>query len=334
MGHLKVELPFEIGAFLFFSLSGYLITRILLRGRDKIEAGHSTLPHLLRSFTIRRLLRLFPGYFIALSLYLILLSPDVIQNVWWYVTNSSNLHFARLGHWPGGADQFWTLAVDQQFYALWPFLVLLLPRATLPYAFLLIAALSPLSRTLSHHDLALFSGPMKDKLPWFLTDQLCIGAILAFLQETGRMPKRRTLWLTLILSLISYLLLRYELFSNTAESPLYIWQQTLLALFSTSLIGLCIEGVGGVGKAVLEHPITQYLGTRSYGYYLYHNLAFLLLGKVGFFLFPQEDSVTDPLFLIRLICAAGILYLMAHYSWKYIEEPLIMRKAKHRYQRA
>lgn len=333
MRHITVEFPFEIGAFVFFSLSGYLITRILLRGKTKISTGQSSFPHFMKSFTMRRVLRLLPAYFLALLLYLLLWSPDVVENFLWYLTNCSNIHFAIKGAWPGGADQFWTLAVDQQFYAFWPFLVLLLPSRFIPVAFLLIAALSPFSRFMTYFDHPLFDGPMHDKLPWFLTDHLCFGALLAYLQEKGRMPKKLFLWIGLVISLLVYLPMRYHWLGIEAADKILIYQQTVLAFFSTCLVGLCALGMGGVGKFLLENKVTQYLGKRSYGYYLYHNLAFLILGKIGFFLFPTEGE-PDHLYPVRLVAAALILYWMAHFSWKFLEEPIMRRKEKHRYQPA
>jgi len=287
--------------------------------------GETTISYLLKSFTMRRVLRLLPGYFLALLLYIIILSPDVLKNFLWYLSNCSNIHFARLGYWPGGADQFWTLAVDQQFYAFWPFLILFLPRKFLPISLILLAGLSPLSRHLSYFDLNLFSGPMKDKLPWFLTDHLCMGALLAVLHEQKKFLPRRALWILLLISLLLYLPLRYKLFGLEQYPFLYLWQQTILAVFSTSLVALAAGGIKSLGAFLLEHPVIQYIGKRSYGYYLYHNLAVLLLGKIAFFLFPPEGT-TDYFFILRLILSSFILVAMAHYSWKYVEEPFMRRK--------
>ena len=326
---VHLPFPFEIGAFVFFALSGYLITRILLRAKDKWESGAATFGSILKSFTMRRFLRLIPAYLVAILLYVILLTPDVLQNFLWYLTNTSNIHFARQGSWSGGADQFWTLAVDQQFYAFWPFLVLLAPKRALPFLLIILAALSPLSRYLAHYDLALFTGGKHDKLPWFLTDHLCFGALLAVCHESGRLPKKFYFWIGFWGTLVIYLLIRYSII----QFPLHgLFQQTILAAFSVCLVGICIQEMGGIGKVILEHPKIQYLGKRSYGYYLYHNLAILLLGKIAFFLFPEPGD-KDYFLLLRLISASGILYALAHYSWKYVEGPLNSLKSKHRYQK-
>ncbi len=326
-----LNFPFEIGAFVFFALSGYLITRILLRGKNKLAESGTTFGHFLKSFTYRRFLRLFPAYLVGIVLYIIILSPEVTQNLGWYLTNTSNIHFAQLEKWPGDADQFWTLAVDQQFYAFWPFLILLLPRKIIPIALIVIASLAPLSRYLGCLQIPVFSGLMVDKLPWFLTDHLCLGALLAYLHEYVRLPSKRALWIGLLASLVAYCIFRYRLLGLSDESTLLILQQTILATFSTCLIGLAVHGFQGTGKRILEHPRIQYIGQRSYGFYVYHNLALLLLGYMVPFLF--KESPWENYFLpIKIVLASGVLFLMGHYSWKYIEEPFLKRKSKHRYQ--
>lgn len=330
---ITFEFPFEIGAFVFFSLSGYLITRILLRSRNKLNEGRTTFSHLMKSFIIRRVLRLAPVYLVALSLYVIAFHSGVIENFIWYITNSSNIFFAMNGKWSGGADQFWTLAVDQQFYFLWPFIILFTPRRALPIVIFSIALIAPLSRHLSYYDNPLFTGPMKDKLPWFLTDHLCLGALLALYHEKfKRLPGKLIMIIGLLISLVIYLILRYELFHSAYTQEINLFQQTVLAIFSTCLVSLCASNMGGTAKKILEHPTVQYIGKRSYGYYVYHNLVFIFLGKIGFFLFADFWNLqTDFLFPVRIIAATGILYLMAHYSWKYIEEPLMRRKEQHKY---
>jgi len=333
IGFFPVSIPFEMGAFVFFSLSGYLITRILIRGREKWLKGATTFQHFIKSFTVRRMLRLLPGYGLALVLYVLLLTPDVLKNFLWYATNNSNIHFARLGYWPGGADQFWTLAVDQQFYLVWPFLIFLTPRKLLPAVLILVAFISPASRWMAYQDTFFFTGAMHDKLPWFLTDHLCFGGFLAYLQERGWSLKVKGLWCCLISAFVAYLIFRYQPGGLVLPQNILIFQQTLLALFSTCVVGLCaVGGATGIGRVVLEHPLAQYIGQRSYGYYLYHNLAMLLLGKCAFFLFPPTGQ-PDHLLGVRILCGGALLAGLTHLSWKYLEEPLLRKKSKYSYQR-
>src|SRR5687767_5633954 len=135
-----------IGVDLFFVLSGFLITGILYDAKGS--------PHYFRNFYIRRTLRIFPLYYGALILFLVifpLLWPNhgglrSMQNDgWWYWTYLSNLKIARDG-WPqfGAIGHFWSLAVEEQFYLIWPLLVLALNRRQLQITCVLclIAALA------------------------------------------------------------------------------------------------------------------------------------------------------------------------------------------------
>src|SRR5688572_2559121 len=125
-----------IGVDLFFVLSGFLITGILCSARAS--------EHYLRNFYARRVLRIFPLYYGALILLVVLLPwfwPDnagidsMARDAPWYWTYLSNLKIARDG-WPesGAIGHFWSLAVEEQFYLVWPLIVMALGRRQLQYA--------------------------------------------------------------------------------------------------------------------------------------------------------------------------------------------------------
>jgi peptidoglycan/LPS O-acetylase OafA/YrhL len=137
----------ELGTFgvdLFFVLSGFLITGILLDSKDA--------PNYFRNFYARRFLRLFPVYYLYLIFIALLLPaihraihthmPDFGGNWWWFLLYSCNLkpdhaaNDAYLGH-------FWSLAVEEQFYLVWPAVVLLLSRRRLTYFCICAIALRP-----------------------------------------------------------------------------------------------------------------------------------------------------------------------------------------------
>lgn len=325
--HVHLSFPFEIGAFLFFSLSGYLITGILLRSREKVFQQKTSFRQVLSSFSMRRLYRLIPGYMAALVLYLILFTPEVWSNLGWYLTNSSNIHFALAGKWGSGADQFWTLAVDQQFYLVWPFIILFCPKKMLPAVLILIGFLAPCSRLLAHTGHPFFAGEMKDKLPWFLTDHLCAGSLLAVVHQSKFKLSRIVLWIGLLVSLTAYLGIRYG-WVDLPEKWMVI-QQSILALFSTFLVALAATGFKGIGKVILEHAVVLKIGAQSYGYYLYHNLALLFLGRLMPFFWWRE--LEDSTLWVRYFLAAVVLWGMVQLSWKYIELPFLQKKRNHQY---
>ena len=123
------------GVDLFFVLSGFLITGILIRSKGN--------PHYFRNFILRRSLRIFPLYFFSLVAGLFIM-PSVIEtsvfdlsrNEQFYLwTYTSNLRMSWLNEWCFGPfDHFWSLAIEEHFYFVWPAIVLLLTKRRLAIA--------------------------------------------------------------------------------------------------------------------------------------------------------------------------------------------------------
>jgi peptidoglycan/LPS O-acetylase OafA/YrhL len=104
------------GVQLFFVLSGFLITGILLAGRHATASR----PDTLRAFYCRRFLRIFPAYYSVLLITLIIGIPQVRQGIGWHLAYLSNVRAARLGSWEGPVSHLWSLSVEEQFYLVWP----------------------------------------------------------------------------------------------------------------------------------------------------------------------------------------------------------------------
>jgi peptidoglycan/LPS O-acetylase OafA/YrhL len=122
------------GVDLFFVLSGFLISGILLDTREQ--------PGMLKTFYLRRTLRIFPLYYATLLLWFVLLRPlwspsgqfqamEAAQG--WFWSYSFNIRAALYGPIPSFFDHFWSLAVEEQFYLIWPLTILLLPKRALPW---------------------------------------------------------------------------------------------------------------------------------------------------------------------------------------------------------
>lgn len=168
----------ERGVDLFFVLSGFLITGILLRSRDE--------PHYFRNFIVRRTLRIFPLYFLSLIVGLFalprLMGTTVFdlarrnQSFLW--TYTSNLKMSWENEWCFGAfDHFWSLAVEEHFYFVWPAVVLLLNRRPLAIFCMLGIVLVGAARTIA----ASSSGweVAVSVATFFRADSLLIGGMLA-----------------------------------------------------------------------------------------------------------------------------------------------------------
>jgi len=105
----------EIGVDLFFVLSGFLISEILIKAKDKMSVGQLSGISIYRSFVFRRALRIFPIYYLSLAILRVLPTPlQFKQNFFYYVTYTTNIYFYQIRHWNFGSH-LWTLAVEEQF---------------------------------------------------------------------------------------------------------------------------------------------------------------------------------------------------------------------------
>jgi peptidoglycan/LPS O-acetylase OafA/YrhL len=183
---------FWTGVDLFFVLSGFLITGILLDSRGS-ERYFST-------FYARRTLRIFPLYYLVLFVAFVVLpqfpavhavlvgqeSPVTLPRQWPYWFYLTNFSIAEGGWVHGWVDVAWSLAIEEQFYLLWPLLVWLCPPRMFAPLCALILVSQPLARIYAREtDVAALSIFV---LPWFRLDGFAIGALLALAQRRGLMP--------------------------------------------------------------------------------------------------------------------------------------------------
>jgi peptidoglycan/LPS O-acetylase OafA/YrhL len=123
------RLPVGQGVDLFFVISGYLITRILLQNKEAIGERESTKKQVLISFYLRRSLRIFPIYYLTIFL-LLAIDFQNSRQLWpWLVSYTTNFFISQPGsEGIGSFLHLWSLAVEEQFYLVWPFLILFLPK--------------------------------------------------------------------------------------------------------------------------------------------------------------------------------------------------------------
>ncbi len=172
-----IGLPGFIGVRLFFVLSGYLITRILLAA--KTAAAPFAVA---RSFYARRFLRIFPLYY-AVVAFACATSVSIRHCAPWLFTYTQNIKFAIDGAYPVVAH-LWSLAVEEQFYLVWPWVVLFLSASSLQRALLALLVAAPLARALlfihSANEVSIHV------LPIACVDTLAAGALAALAQTQGR----------------------------------------------------------------------------------------------------------------------------------------------------
>jgi len=134
---------------------------------------------ILRRFHLKRFVRIYPAYYTALLIALTFGSPEIWQAPAWWLLNAQNFLILHLGYWPPGISHFWTLAVEQQYYLVWPLVLLLVPRRGLVPVLLLLALGSPITRFSSQ------SGGWlsMDLIPWGVLDDFALGSLLAVLMH-------------------------------------------------------------------------------------------------------------------------------------------------------
>ena len=318
----RVAMSGWIGVDLFFVLSGYLITGILLDGRG--ASGY------FRSFYARRTLRIFPLYYAALAALLVfvpLVLPALIRDSvhptagqsweWMYLTN---WRIAWAGTWdavPTHTGHFWSLAVEEQFYLCWPLLVWWLgPRGTKKLSIGLLAA-APVLRALllwrGVSPVAVFvSTPTR-------IDALAAGALLACLaRDQGGLDAVRPMarragvaaaaTLIVIVLRVGYLEQNHPLVQIVGFSALAVGFAAVVALAGT--------------QRWLGHPVLEYLGRRSYALYVLHPIIIALADRArvarGVPLVAGSGLLRQGAFFCAV--AAGTV-IVAEISWRLWESP-------------
>lgn len=310
-------LPFASGVQLFFVLSGFLITGILLDVKQKADEQGNSLEAILKSFYIRRFLRIFPLFYIVL-MGATFLNISNLRSTWpWHSFYLSNFYFIRLGHLDGAVSHFWTLAVEEQFYLVWPFVILLINNRKLPYVLWLVFAVGPIYRLVgdlyfSDIDLWKIGTPA-------CFDSLAIGALLAYYKRNSfNIPTwlnlTRAKYVAVFVLLLGFMLTSTTWIPNASVGRLDV---TFLSLVYGVLIDACVDGIGGpVGRA-LNFPPLVYVGTISYGLYVLHNFADYPVYATLQFL-PRIGEETETILVLKLFWTLGLALI----SWNLFEKPL------------
>lgn len=323
---------------LFFVLSGFLITRILLQSMARQRLS-------LRDFWMRRILRIWPVYYVSLLGVILLLllqrGPDYLLGprsadvslsfvflqytplYWLHIGD----HEAMFNFLPGFVHS-WSLAVEEQFYLLWPPLLILLVRRWglrgAGWACLGIAMAGPLSR-------ALFEWPAV--LLFTRIEGLALGALMAImvtaeLNATGAVRPRRWQWPYVgavvlgLLGVMPHLLQGYRYGvgpSDVFYDPLLV---TSFVFIYFGVVGFAVTQQGSRWLWLFRMPLLTYLGGISYALYMYHY-------PVLVFIEPQIAEFFAPgLEWLSAVLAVLLIVGLAHASGVILERPFLLLKRR------
>ena len=317
----EFSLPFEIGLHFFLTLTGFLTTRVLLRDRDAGEQRlHKPWKRMaMRHFLKRRAVRLLLPCYAAMLFGWICGAPDLRSHLWVYLLQVANFHMAFLPDWPSGTAHYWTLAIQIQFFLLWPLVIFRVRRKAMGPALIAFTLLGPLSRWLL---LAFF--PQVHHTGTITTaaaDYLGIGALLALALEKG-MPEGYRPFKFVAWGAFAGWAVLYSLDTLGMPVPgLRYLQQTLLSVAFAGLISSTLRGFTGIRESILVNPAVQHIGRLSYGLYLFHTTVPLALGKVLPWLWWWKGPPQAVLALQFLAFTLGS-WAAAWLCWRFLEQPL------------
>jgi peptidoglycan/LPS O-acetylase OafA/YrhL len=331
-----------LGVEVFFVISGYLITVLLLHEQERtgtIDLGR---------FWLRRARRLLPALFVLIAVvlaFVLLALPEEVVEVRadalaalfyvqnWHLIFAEQSYFETLGR-PSLLRHLWSLAVEEQFYLIWPPILVLLWRFGARRAVLFSALLGALAASTL---MALLHDPNADpSRVYYGTDTrasgLLIGAALACLWQAERSAKKspRSFVMALDLAGLSALLLLVTLFLSIHEfSPLlYRGGFLLIALTTALLIVACAHPAARLCPRVLGGAALGWVGTRSYSIYLWHWPIFMVSRPL-----LDMPIAGVPLLLMQLLMTLGA----AEMSYRHVEQPFrngALTKALQRFREA
>jgi peptidoglycan/LPS O-acetylase OafA/YrhL len=326
----------------FFVLSGFLITGILLDSREK--------PNYFKNFYARRILRIFPAYYVFLTIFLGVIHPMIRSYEYpnhidssqiWFWFYLENWYFIFQGDFlVGPITHLWSLAIEEQFYLICPALIYFLPPRLLSWFFgtVILSAVFFRSWLLLTHPLTnnLFASIYIN--PICRVDALAIGSLIALWMRSDKiLPQLLSISpILLIASSISLSIIAITQggldtfnpvvdsigFSNPVVDSIGF---SIIAIFFGSLLILSVaQSENSLLVRCLSWPPLQGLGTISYGFYIYH--------------FPVLWMLTDRIYkyvghsfivgnLANVLFCGVLTLVISLVSWYCLEQPILRLKS-------
>jgi peptidoglycan/LPS O-acetylase OafA/YrhL len=303
-----------LGVDLFFVLSGFLITGILLKAKGK--------PEYFRGFYIRRVLRIFPLYYTILIFLIAAYGYTQFATYWNFALGlSANLSGLVKANVPAAAGPMWSLAVEEQFYLFWPFVVLILSRRQLAAVAIGIMIVEPIIRC--------WAGTGQLTYPWCRFDGLALGSLLALWCSAPGFSSRKTLRLAGVLAALSVTIMAFAApfggFGEGVTSTAVRISEGVL-MFG-ALIAAAIALRGAPVTAILRSTPARVVAELSFCLYLVHLPLVVLFEFLSHSIFPAVSHLNPTILVplrafVVLVAALGLAAL----SRRYLELPFLRLK--------
>lgn len=309
-----------LGVDLFFVLSGFLITGILLDSREK--------PNYFKNFYMRRFLRIMPLYFTVIAISA-MLYPQDRPYLLLSAAFLANFYYAFGMQQPHGSGVFWSLAVEEHFYLVWPLLVKICSRRTITLIALALVLGIPFVRLWAVH--AGFD--MENEIyayTWTRCDGLALGALLAIWVRSQWADRRNTLRFAAALCGASLVITIIGIpFGILKSASVFRYTQAQLVFAAMIVASVALRGTSYTSP--LRWRFAKLSGDLSYCIYLVHltvgDLFQEALQKLGVDLGPYGT------WIVRSIVVVGASFGLALLSRKFLEEPALRLKRYFEYSR-
>ena len=334
---------FWTGVDLFFVLSGFLITGILL---DTRESGRY-----FSTFYARRFLRIFPLYYLVLFIAFVVLpnfpalhalllgseGPVDLPPQWPYWLYLTNFSIAEGGWVHGWVDVAWSLAIEEQFYLVWPLLIWLCPPRLMAPMCALTLVSQPVARVYAREanitDLSIFV------LPWFRLDGFAIGALLAIGQRRGLLPLLNR-WAPVVAVAAGAGIIGCIIMGGHTW-----WWNRWIQQYGYSLIAITggamlVSAIANPADSLWPRMLSagwlRAFGKYSYALYLIHAPVMRAVRAYVFDPLSYEVLGISPWIaqLLYYALASAASFALAWLSWRLIEAPILALKARFPYESA
>jgi peptidoglycan/LPS O-acetylase OafA/YrhL len=318
------RIPCGYGVNLFFVISGYFITKILIQNKIAVQTGISTTKKALTTFYLRRVLRIFPIYYITICFLYLINFQNTREVFAWLVSYSVNIYLCLDKPYIGSFNHLWSLGVEEQFYLLWPFLIFIISEKNIKYL-IYGSILSAVAFKIIYF-IFWGSGGALNAFTLSCADALGLGALIAFwsiykVETLNKINRNR-----FVIPCTFLLFALVTIYPGSSKEIVSVFANSLFAVFAFTVVAKASQGkFSGIIKRVLENKIILHLGKISYGIYLYHYFMPDFYNFVAG-IFPQTGFES-----VKTLFYFASALIFAELSWIIIERPLLHLKHYFKY---